>query len=367
MDIESIRRMRRLLRAIVLAFFPCLLMLTIFAFLIGNQPNVQAAPVTISVGLITDETGVADGGFNQLAYQGLQRAVTNLGVTGTVYEPANSGEYELKVQQCVSDGNDLCIGVGFLLTDAIYNAAVINSGVKFAGLDTFFPSFPANLRSNSFAYREMGYLAGTLAGLMTASDTIGDIGGMEIFAVIELVEGHRNGAQCANMNIEVLEQYSGSWFDPNLGADIAQDMIAQSADVIFAPAGYTGVGAVLSAAQSGEWVIGVDVDQYHTVFGSGTVAGSEKILSSVVKRVDNAVYLDIQDAIADEFTSGEYWMNLENEGIALAPYHEADSAIPQAVKHQLALTQQNIIVGIVDVNDTCRNYLYIPVVENSAE
>lgn len=155
---------------------------------------------------------------------------------------------------------------------------------KFALVDHEFSYPPANLRGFTFASSEVGYLAGVLAGKMTASNVVGAVAGMSIPPVDLFVTGYRNGVLCSNPYItaSVLITYANTFIDPNLGAQIAQQQIAHRADVIFNIAGPTGNGAILTATQSGQWAIGVDADQYLSVFGNGSVPGSNKLLSTVV-------------------------------------------------------------------------------------
>ena len=330
-----------------------------------NQPERATSQDTLvdimtKVGFIPDEAGLTDNNFNWFSYQGLVRAENELGVTGTVYTPTNDTEYEAKLLECVGDGNELCISVGFALRDATTSVATSNPMVKFAIVDVGSDSPPPNMRFILFVERQAGYLAGSLAGKMTDSDVIGAVAGMEIFPVVEFAEGYRNGAQCANANVEVLINYTGTFGDPDLGANVAQDMISQGADTIFAVGGSTGQGAVLTATQTGKWGIGVDADWYFTVFDEGGVDGSEKLLSSAMKRMDNAVFDTISDYISGTFTSGEVYYSLANEGVGLAPYHETDPFVSQNVRDYIDFVEQGIISGIIDPHGSCSNYIYLP-------
>jgi basic membrane protein A len=301
--------------------------------------------------------------FNWLAYQGVLRAESELGVVGTVYTPTNNTEYELKLQECVDAGNDLCISISWLMSDATVNVATANPGIRFALVDWSPGNPPGNLLGMLFNEKESGYLAGTLAGLMTQSDIVGAVGGLEqVPGVVNFVEGYRNGAQCINESALVLKQYTHTFLDPDLGAAIAQDMISWGADVIFAPAGLTGVGAVLTATQTGAWGIGTDTDWYITVFENGAVEGADKLLTSAMKRVDNAVFDTISEVKTGLFTSGTVLYDLVVEGVGLAPYHETDPYIPQGVRDEIELVRQGIINGTVNIHDDCRNFIYIPII-----
>jgi hypothetical protein len=129
--------------------------------------------------------------------------------------------------------------------------------------------------------------------------------------------------------------------------------MSHGADVIFAAAGGTGNGAILYAAQNGVWAIGVDSDQYLTVFGGGTVAGSNKLLTSAMKRVDSAVYDTISDEVGAIFTSGTVTYDLDNDGVGLAPFHETDGSIPQATKDYLTSVETGIKNDSIDVDTRC--------------
>ncbi|MGE5250485.1 MAG: BMP family ABC transporter substrate-binding protein [Bacteroidota bacterium] len=314
--------------------------------------NVTVAP---KIGLVTDADGLFNGGFNWLAYQGLLRAETDLGIRKNLYQSSSAGDYLPLLQQCADEGNTLCFAVNFTMAEAAVAAADSRPNTLFASLDGWPSSARDNLRSVHFAAKEVGYLAGALAGRMTATQVIGVIGGMATIPdVAAFVDGYRNGAQCANPNVRGLRQYAGKFDDPALGASLAQQMIANGADVIFAPAGPTGVGSVQYSAGHGVWSIGVDTDQYITVFGSGSEPGAEKVLTSAMKRLGSGLYNTVNDYMAGAFTSGAVTYGLAKNGVGLAPYHEASASIPLATKNYVAAVRSRIISGTNNVNLTCR-------------
>jgi basic membrane lipoprotein Med (substrate-binding protein (PBP1-ABC) superfamily) len=341
----------------------------VLLLLLGLQTGAPVMANAAAVGLVTDENGVADMSWNWLIYQGLLRAEAELGVVGTVYTTTDAADYEPQLQQCAVDGNDLCLAVGWLMSPAIVSAASANPATKFAIVDgscsqPFCDIYPSNLRALHFVEEEAGYLAGTLAGHMTQSDVIGAVATMKNVPAVRLyADGYRNGAQCSNSKVDVLIEYTGTWSDPELGAEVAQNMIAQGADAIFAIGGTTGVGAVLTATQSGAWGIGVDTDWYLSFFQNGGVTGSDKLLSSAMKRMDNGVFGTISDVISGTFTSGEVLYNLAAEGIGLAPFHEADPLVSQGVRDALDIVKQGIVSGTIAISDPCRPNLYLPVIE----
>jgi basic membrane protein A and related proteins len=332
------------------------------ALLLVLRPPSQAASATVSVGLLPDLAGINDQGFNWMSYQGLLRAVDELDVSGTVYTPTISVPYTPTLQKCVDDGNDLCITVGFAWADATLAAAETYTGTSFAIVDVTWESCPDNLRGMAFASDEVGYLAGTVAGMMTESDLIGAIGGMSIPPVNDFIYGYRNGAQCANVNVNTVISYANNFDNPAIGAEIAQGMIDQGVDVIFGVGGPMGAGAVLTTTQSGAWGIGVDMDYYYTVFDGGAVPGSEWLLTSAMKRIDKAVFGTIGDVVSGTFTSGTVLYDLATDGVGLAPFHDADGAVPQAVRDRLQAVTQDIIGGTIDVDHPCGAFVYLPLV-----
>jgi basic membrane lipoprotein Med (substrate-binding protein (PBP1-ABC) superfamily) len=318
-------------------------------------------PCPTVVGLVVPEDNLDPTDFSWSSYEGLIRAEDELGVVGIVYTSTDTPDIEPNLQQCVADGSVLCISVGFFTADAISKTAGANPTTDFAVVDIELESYYDNLRGLTFAEEEAGYLAGTLAGMMTVSDAVGAIGGMEIPAVQNYIEGYKNGAQCANPDVTVHITYTGTFIDPDLGAQAAQEMIAQDADVIFGVGGDTGNGAVLTATQSGAWGIGVDTDQYYTLFFTGTVSGADKLLTSAMKRMDNAVYDTIDDELLGVFTAGTVRYDLAVDGVGLAPFHETDASVPQRVKGALERTERCILLGICDpLSGSCPSYSHVP-------
>jgi basic membrane lipoprotein Med (substrate-binding protein (PBP1-ABC) superfamily) len=148
----------------------------------------------------------------------------------------------------------------------------------------------------------------------------------------------------------VIGVYIDSFTDPARGKTAALSQIDEGADVIFGAGGPTGSGAILGAAQAGAWVIGVDQDEYVTTFKQGRAPGANKILSSAMKRVDNAVYGAVQRAVEGTFKGGTYVFDAGNDGIGLAPFHEAEATIPEAVKTQLQGIAAALRAGQIQIN-----------------
>lgn len=328
------------------------------------QTPIQPKEV-VKVGLVLTEAGIGDMSFNYMAVLGLFHAATDFGIEGTYYTPASSLLYAETLQTCIDEANVLCIAVGFGFTDIISAAAVDNPTVHFGIIDVSYDSYPDNLRGMVFDAAQVGYLAGTLAGLLTTSNIVGGIGGFDIPVIESFLTPYRNGAVCANPDVNVLIDYINSFIDPDLGSQVAQVQLAQGADVIFPAAGAAGTGAMLTTTAASKWAIGVDNDQWVTIFNSGAVEGSEFLLTSAMKKADNAVYNTIADEVNNLFTSGTVVYDLALDGVGLAPYHEADASIPQAFKDQVNLVKDGILAGTINVWEPCwSNQVYLPLILN---
>ena len=321
-------------------------LLAVVGLLIGlKSTSVQAAPVKVGLILNGDMT---ENSLNWQGVQGLLRAESEFGVVGTVYTSTDPTEIISDSFQCALDLNDVCIGLGFMTTEAISISASGYTSTKFVNIDGMYQSFPPNLRAVSFASEDAAYLAGTLAAFMSQSEILGDLGGMVIPPVTAFTEGFKNGAQCAVPGITTIISYTNNFNDPDMGAVFAQGMIAQGADVVFAAAGGTGDGAILTATQSGVWAIGVDTDQYLTLFESGTVTGSNYLLTSAMKHYDNAVFNTVSDVVSNAFTPGNVIYGLAASGVGLAPFHETEEFIPLGVRTWLELVSRAVSDGRIE-------------------
>ena len=327
----------------------------------GSVRNSQWTPL-LAAAVVSDESGFGNI-FNAKAYQGLQKAVAEDITIGSFFESTSDGEYLPFLNQCAIDGNQLCISVGASMADTTKNAALAHPEANFAIIDAEIIDPPINLRYYDFQEDEAGYMAGTLAGLMTESDVVGAVGGLPIPVVVEFVERYGHAATCANPSASAIISYTNFW-DPVLGADTAQAQMAQGADTIFAAAGPTGNGAILYATQNGAWGIGVDTDQWITLFGSGTVTGSDRLLSSAMKKIDNASYNAISDLSIGLFTPGNFAFGLAKDGVGLAPFHETEDDVSSFVQAWLDVIEAKIIAGELDIYGACLTpqVIYLPVV-----
>lgn len=321
-----------------------LLMLAIAVLSVVPALTVSAQDSLIeNLCLVTDLGKINDGTFNQFAYEGGKKAADEFGLTYKYIETSNQTDYAKNIDTCVKEGFKAVITVGFLIADATKAAAEANPDVYFMGVDQSIDPAPKNWVGLVFREDQSGFLAGALAAQMSKSGIIGGVYGIEIPPVKKFRNGFENGAKFINPDIKILGTYNDSFTKPDVGGANAKQFIGEGADVIFGAGGPTGTGAITTAAQAGVYVIGVDQDEYNTSFGGGKSPGADKIISSAVKQVDQAVYLAVEALVngGTDFPGGGYLtMSAENAGVGFAPKHDSD--VPDSVTEYM----NDILVGL---------------------
>ena len=302
---------------------------------IVDLQNWKGVSAPYRVGLVTDVGKVDDGTFNQYAYEGLQRAAEAYGLDTSFIETAQPTDYEKNVEQFAQEGYDMIVTVGFMMGETTQKMAEKYPDIDFAIVDFAYEDYPDNLNGLVFREDQAGFLAGALAGLMSESQTVGIVAGIEIPPVKKFRNGYEHGVAYVCADCDTVGVYIDSFTDPARGKTAALSQIAEGADVIFGAGGPTGSGGILGAAQDGVWVIGVDQDEYFTTFKGGEADGADMILSSAMKRVDNAVFDSIKSMVRGSFKTGTSVYDAASSGVGLADFHDADAAVPDDVKAQL--------------------------------
>jgi basic membrane protein A and related proteins len=286
----------------------------------GDDGNKAAQTTTgtsgsdVRVALNTDVGQLNDHGFNQLAYQGLKRAGKELGIQTRVVESKSAADYVPNYSALARQGFDLIIGVGFAQGDAIDTAATMFPNTKFAIVDVDQSSLkhsPSNVVGLLFKEQEVGYLAGVIAGLSANGTTpvIGSVGGYKEPPVDRFIAGYQAGAKWAQPNVKTLNAYSSDWDDQAKCKEIALSEIARGASVVFQVAGGCGLGALSAAKQQKVGGIGVDADQSFL---------GPHVLTSALKRVDEAVFETIKSVVDDNWKGGRnLTFGLADDGVGL--------------------------------------------------
>src|SRR2546425_5237782 len=326
----------------------------------------------IHVGIVFDIGGKDDRSFNAAAWTGVKCAETGmlpdgrtscgkpaLGIVLRDVEPGNPVSIEPAMRAFAERGYDLVIGVGFAQGPIMQAVAKDYPNIHFAIIDGVIfeddgKTPKSNVASLVFKEHEGSYLVGLIAGMTSKTNTIGFIGGMDIGLIHRFEGGYEQGAKAANPNIKVVQNYVGvtdsAWNNPGKGKEIALAQIGKGADVIFTAAGNSGLGAFDAVEQAGKdsgrathFVIGVDSNQNMVKPGF--------VLTSMVKRVDNAVYDTIKLTVERKFQGGFHVFGLESDGVGyVMDQYNQNLVSPQAI--QAAEEAKNkIVAGQIKVVD----------------
>jgi basic membrane protein A len=274
--------------------------------------------------LIFDLGGKFDKSFNEAAFNGAQRWEAETGNSFREIELQSEAQREQALRRFAEAGANPIVMAGFAFANALGEVAGDYPDTKFAIIDMVVDA--PNVRSVVFNEHEGSYLVGMMAAKASKSGVIGVVGGMDIPLIRRFNCGYVQGAKAANADIKVIQNMTGTtpaaWNDPVKGGELARAQIDQGADVIYHSAGGTGIGVLQAAADEGILGIGVDKNQNHLHPG--------KVLTSMVKRVDVAVYNAFKDGV--DLTSGFVVMTLANDGVGYsmdehnAPLVSADMA-----------------------------------------
>ncbi|MDQ3906961.1 MAG: BMP family ABC transporter substrate-binding protein [Acidobacteriota bacterium] len=344
----------------------CLVALALVAPSACTMPrDAGGDPSKIRVGIVYDIGGKDDRSFNNAALVGVTCAATGKHLDGTPcdkpalgivlrdVEPGNPTSIEPAMRAFAERGYDLVIGVGFAQAPIMESVAKDYPNIHFAIIDGV--SQLPNVASLVFREHEGSYLVGMIAARTTKTGTLGFIGGMDIPLIHRFEKGYEEGARAVNPNIQIIQNYVGvtdsAWNNPGKGKELALAQIGKGADVIFTAAGNSGLGAFDAVEQAGKdssgrathFVIGVDSDQNMVKPGF--------VLTSMVKRVDNAVYQIVEDVVNHRFQGGLHVFGLDKDGVAYALDQYNRDLIAPDVLQQVDSAKQKIIAGQIKVTD----------------
>ncbi len=295
----------------------------------------------IKIGIVLDVGGVNDGSFNQSSWEGLQRAQAELGVEAQYLESAGDADYAANIETFIDEECDLIICVGYMLADATRTAAEANPDQKFAIIDDSTCADLPNVACLMFKQEQASYLVGYVAGMMTQTNKVGFVLGMANETMNLFGYGYYAGAIDANPDVQVSGMNANSFADAETGKSNANAMITNGADIIFHAAGGTGLGVIDACKEAGIYAIGVDSDQ--------SKVAPETIITSAMKRVDNAVF-DMAQKIKDgTYESGVITYDLSAGGVDIAPTKDL---LTDEVVTKIEEIKQQIIDGTITVPDS---------------
>lgn len=314
----------------------------------------------IKVGIVFDIGGKNDRSFNAAAWEGVQRAERDLPICLYDVEPGNPTSIEPAMRAFAEKNFDLVIGVGFAQGPIMQRVATDFPNVKFAIIDGVIfeadgKTPKSNVASLVFREHEGSYLVGMIAASKSKTGVLGFLGGMDIPLIHRFNKGYEEGAKAVNPNIRIVSNYVGvndqAWNNPGKGKELALAQIEKGADVIFTAAGNSGLGAFDAVEQYGKndqgeanrFVIGVDSNQNAVKPGF--------VLTSMVKRVDNAVYDAVKEVLEGKFVGGFHVFGLDKDGVAYAMDKNNEKLIPEDVIVKVEEAKKEIIDGKIKVTD----------------
>ncbi|ANK74434.1 BMP family protein [Ensifer adhaerens] len=316
--------------------------LGLFAF---SMMSATALAADIKPAIIYDLGGKFDKSFNEAAFNGAEKFKTESGVEYREFEIANDAQREQALRRFASDGNSPIVMAGFNWAASLEKIAPEYPDIKFAIIDMVVEK--PNVKSVVFKEQEGSYLVGVLAGLASKSKTVSFVGGMDVPLIHKFACGYVGGAKSTGADVKVLEAYTGTtpdaWNDPVKGGEIAKSQIDQGSDVVYHAAGGTGVGVLQAAADAGKLGIGVDSNQNALQPG--------KVLTSMLKRVDVAVYEAFTAAKNDKFEFGISNLGLKEDGVGYALDDNNKALITPEMLDAVEKVKAEIIAGKVQVHD----------------
>tara|TARA_R110001606_G_scaffold184818_1_gene331781 strand:- start:281 stop:1273 length:993 start_codon:yes stop_codon:yes gene_type:complete len=295
--------------------------------------------------VVYDQAGKYDKSFNEGVYNGVKEYTAETGIQVREFEPKNEAQVEQGLRRLAKRGYSPIVTVGFNMTSAVEKVAKDFPEINFTIIDGVI-DLP-NVQSVVFKEQEGSFLVGALAAMASKTNTVGFVGGMDIPLVRKFGCGYEQGVKYQSSNATVLQNMTGStgaaFNDPTKGSELAKSQFSKGADVVFAAAGGTGIGVYQAAKDEGKLAIGVDSNQNHIQPGT--------MLTSMVKRVDQAAYKTYKDAAAGTWKPGLVVLGLSDGGVDWALDDNNASLITADMKAKIKDIRAKIISGDIKVHD----------------
>jgi basic membrane protein A len=318
---------------------------TLLSLIALSAMSATALAADVKPALVYGTGGKFDKSFNEAAAAGAERFKKETGTDYRDFEPKDDTQGEQAIRNFASRGYNPVVAVSFAWTSAMEKVAKEYPDTKFVIVDSVV-ELP-NVRSVLYKEEEGSYLVGVLAGMASKTGKVGFIGGMDIPLIRKFGCGYVQGVKAAKADAQVFQNMTGTtgaaWNDPVRGGELTKNQIDQGADVIYAAAGATGLGVLQTAADNKKLSIGVDSNQNHLHPGS--------VLTSMVKRVDLAVYNAYNDLKNDKFSGGIQSLGVKEDGVSAAIDENNKSLITPEMQAAVDKAKADIIAGTVKVHD----------------
>ncbi len=313
--------------------------------MVAGQALLASPGMAEGPAVVYDLGGKFDKSFNEAAHNGAERFTKETGQAYRDFEVQNASQREQALRNFARRGHNPVVGIGFAQAQALEKVAKEFPDTNFAIVDMVV-DLP-NVRSIVFKEHEGSYLVGMLAAMASKTGKVGFVGGMDIPLIRKFACGYVQGAKAVNPDIEVYQNMTGTtgaaWNDPVKGGELAKSQFDRGADVVYHAAGGTGLGVLQAAADAGKLGIGVDSNQNYLHPGS--------VLTSMLKRVDNAVFEAFSDGASGNWSSGIQALGLQEEGVGYALDDNNAKLITDDMKAKVDEARAKIISGDIEVHD----------------
>ncbi len=288
----------------------------------------------LKIGMCTDSSNSLNGSFLFSTWSGLKKAKEELGIKYTVMEAKNEPDYKPMLDWFSNKDYSLVFAVGFMMTKALKEASYIYNDTNFVIIDDYFEDMPNNVTSITFKEQDGSFLVGYIAGKMTKTGKIGFVGGFDIELIHKFQYGFMTGVKTANPDAVIIVKIAKSFNNEYAGRYIAKDLYEHDCDIIFHAAGNVGRGIIEYAKENDKMVIGVDNDQ--------NFLAPENVITSMIKKVDDAIYDTIKEFQNGKFKSGQILKyGLEKDLIDIAP--TSNKNVPQNILDEVEEIKKDFI------------------------
>lgn len=298
----------------------------------------------ISPAIVYDLGTKFDKSFNEGVSNGAKRFTEETKLEVREFEPANDSQIEQAIRKMAKRGSDPIISVGFSQANALGVVAKEFPNTSFTIIDSVVDQ--PNVRSVTFREEQGSFLVGALAAMASKTGKIGFVGGQDIALIRKFACGYEQGAKYINKDVEVFQNMTGStgaaWNNPTKGGELAKSQFDRGADVVFAAAGGTGIGVYQAAKDNGKYAIGVDSNQNYLHPGT--------MLTSMIKRVDNAAYDTFKAKMDGSWKAGVVSLGLAEKGVGWA-VDENNEKIVEPFKEKMAAIEADIIADKIKIHD----------------
>jgi basic membrane protein A len=308
------------------------------------RSHVRPQPGQLTLAMVTDVGGLGDKSFNDSAYRGLLHSQQALHAYIKVLQSKSAADYQPNLTVLSEARFDMIYAIGFLMSDDLTQVAKQFPQQQYGIIDAVVPE--PNVVSITFKEEDGSFLAGALAAMVSKTHHVAFIGGQDIPLIRKFEAGYRAGVQEIDPSTQVDVKYAGSFDDVAAGKELANLLFNGGADIIYTAAGKVGLGAIdaAKARPKGYYIIGVDNNQDYLAPG--------KVLTSMVKHVDVAVFDTAQGILQHHPLKGHVVLGLKDGGISLTDFQYTRDAVTPQIRARLDTLRRAIMDGRITVPHT---------------